>query len=430
MSLNSLSDTICALSTPPGKSALAMVRMTGSDAIAIAAKIISEPEDLFVALGGSAIYTDIMSASGEVLDDVIVTVFRSPKSFTGEDIVEITTHGSEVIASEVTNLLTSHGARLAEPGEFSRRAWSNGKMSLEEAEQIALRVDASTEHALHNAASVVRRKFERLRNAYDTVIEALALVNAEIDFGESDQIDVSGFTKKLGETKNILRDIVEAAENKALDKGYISVALVGPPNVGKSSIFNALLRYERSIVSHIPGTTRDYVEAYMSLHSRRIKIIDTAGIRSASDEIESRGIALGAEAQQDADIILRITDPSTRGVTAQQNETLVHNKCDIDEFKNGICISALNDNISQLVDFLERTIDSFDSGSSSLAISGSEAERLRNVLAKLSLISPEDEPTLIAEQLRSASGQIGELVGLNAGEESLSYIFSKMCIGK
>jgi tRNA modification GTPase len=430
MALTSHTDTICALSTPPGKSALAMVRMTGTDAIAIAAKIIREPEELFVAQGGATIYTDVLSKSGETLDDVVVTVFRSPKSFTGDDVVEITTHGSELIASEVANLLTSHGARLAEPGEFSRRAWMNGKMSLEEVEQIALRVDASSEQALHNAANVVRRKFERLRNAYDTVIEALALVNAEIDFGESDHIDASGFTKKLDETKQILQDLLEAAENKALDKGYISVALVGPPNVGKSSIFNALLRYERSIVSHIPGTTRDYVEAYMSLHGRRIKIIDTAGIRSANDEIESRGIALGAEAKQDADIILRITDIDSRNVVAQQNETLIHNKCDVDNFVNGISISALDDNIDPLVKFLERTIDSFDTGSSSLAISTGEAERLGNVLTKLSQISPAEEPTLVAEQLRSASGEIGELVGLNAGEESLSYIFSKMCIGK
>jgi len=428
--MKTLSDTICALSTPPGKSALAMVRMTGPDAIAIAAKIIRAPDELFVASGGAAIYTDVVSKSGETLDEVIVTVFRSPKSFTGEDIVEITTHGSELIASEVASLLASHGARLAEPGEFSRRAWMNGKMSLEEVEEIALRVDASSEQALHNAANVVRRKFERLRNAYDTIIEALALVNAEIDFGESDHIDVSGFTKKLEETKSILRDLVEAAENKALDKGYISVALVGPPNVGKSSIFNALLRYERSIVSHIPGTTRDYVEAYMSLHGRRIKIIDTAGIRSANDEIESRGIALGAEAKQDADIILRITDPDTRNIVAQANETLIHNKCDVDKFEIGICISVLNDNIDRLVEFLEQTIDSFDTSSSSLAISSGEAERLRNVLAKLTSISPVEEPTLVAEQLRSASGEIGELVGLNAGEESLSYIFSKMCIGK
>lgn len=428
--MTSLLHTICALSTPPGKSALAMVRMTGPDAIAIAGKIIREPEELFVASGGAAIYTDVLTKTGDPLDDVIITVFRAPKSFTGEDVVEITTHGSELIAAEVAELLTSYGARLAEPGEFSRRAWMNGKMSLEEVEEIALRVDASSEQALHNAANVVRRKFERLRSAYNTVIEALALVNAEIDFGESDHIDASGFTTKLDETKQILRDLVEAAENKALDKGYISVALVGPPNVGKSSIFNALLRYERSIVSHIPGTTRDYVEAYMALHGRRIKVIDTAGIRSASDEIESRGIALGSEAQQDADIVLRITDPATRNVAAQTNETLVHNKCDVDDYTNGICISALDDNINPLVEFLEQTIDSFDTGSSSLAISGSEAERLRNVLAKLGSISPAEEPTLIAEQLRSASGEIGELVGLNAGEESLSYIFSKMCIGK
>lgn len=428
--MTTLLDTICALSTPPGKSALAMIRMTGPDAISLAAKIIREPHELFVAQGGATIYTDIITSEGETLDDVIITVFRAPKSLTGEDVVEITTHGSELIATEVTQLLTSYGARLAEPGEFSRRAWMNGKMSLEDVEAIALRVDATSEHALHNAQNVVRRKFERLNDAYDTVIEALALVNAEIDFGESDHIDATGFQAKLDAVRSDIGDLVAASENKALDKGYISVALVGPPNVGKSSIFNALLRYERSIVSHIPGTTRDYVEAYMSLHGRRIKIIDTAGIRSASDEIESRGIALGAEAQQDADIILRITDPSSRNTIATTSETLVHNKCDVDNFNSGICISALNDDIAVLAEFLEKTIDTFDAGSSSLAISAGEAERLRNVLAKLDQISPEEEPTLIAEQLRSASAEIGELIGLNAGEESLSYIFSKMCIGK
>lgn len=430
MSLRSLTDTICALSTPPGKSALAVIRLTGADAISITAKIIRDPQKLFTTLGGVSLYTDVVSPSGEALDDVVVTIFRSPKSYTGEDIAEITSHGSEIITTEIVNLLTSHGARLAEPGEFSCRAWMNGKMGLDEVERIALRVDAASEQVLHNAANIIAAKFGRLRKAYDTVIEALALINAEIDFGESDQIDATGIAQHIDEAKRNLHDLLAASRNKALHNGYVSVALIGPPNAGKSSIFNALLRYERSIVSHIPGTTRDYVEAFMTIGGRRIKIIDTAGIRSAEEEIESRGIALGMAAQQEADIILRITDPASRNMVPLPGETLVHNKCDVDLYNNEICTSALNDDITPLVEFLARKIDSYDTGASSLAISAGEAERLRNVLDKLEGISSVEEPALIAEQLRESIELIGELLGLNAGDKSLEYIFSKMCIGK
>ena len=285
MSLATLHDTICALSTPQGKSAIAVMRITGSDAIKISAKCISDPEKIFTTRGGDSGYTNIIDENKNHIDDVIVTVFRAPHSYTGEDLVEIHTHGSTLIADLLQHLLKSSGARLAEAGEFSRRAYMHGKISLQELELLSLRIDASSEQSLSKAESLIEKKYIRLTEIYDLLIALLAQVNAEIDFGESDHVVIKGLEEQINSIHTSLRLYIEQASNKSANKGYYSVALTGQPNVGKSSLFNALLKYERSIVSDIPGTTRDYLEAFIIIDGFRIKLIDTAGLRDANEEI-------------------------------------------------------------------------------------------------------------------------------------------------
>ena len=431
MSLTTLHDTICALSTPPGKSAIAVMRITGADAIRISAKCISDPEKLFTTRSGDSLYTNVIDESENHIDDVIVTVFRSPHSYTGEDLVEIHTHGSTLIIDLLQNLLTSNGARLAEAGEFSRRAYMHGKISLQELELLTLRIDASSERALSKAQSLVAKKYETLRSVYDSLIGLLAQVNAQIDFGESDLVQIDGLEDRVQSLRTSLQIFLEQASNKSVNKGYYSVALTGPPNVGKSSLFNALLKYERSIVSDIPGTTRDYLEAFIIIDGFRIKLIDTAGLREATEEIESKGIALGKSATEEADLTLRITDPQSRNINALQGEILIHNKSDLDHFKKSLSISAkTGEGLDLLIHFLREHLLSFDLQYSSYYISDSERSLIGQVLSTLAKVLSLNDITLVAEDFKQAADTISSLLGYNIGEDSLNHIFLKMCIGK
>lgn len=431
MSLASLHDTICALSTPPGRSAIASIRMTGEDAISIAARIIDSPEKLYSALGGSSVYTNILDRIGNVIDDCLVTIYRAPNSFTGEDVVEIFPHGSTVITDIVLERLVSLGARIAEPGEFSRRALINGKMRIEQLEEVNLRVDAASPRQLERARQMVQIKYTRLRTVYDKIIELLSLVNAQIDFGESDHIEIDGFEQRVTDTQSELSDILAASKNRALNKGYISVSFVGEPNVGKSSLFNALLKYERSIVSETPGTTRDYIEAYITLDGFRIKLIDTAGIRESHDSIESRGIALGKDAADETDILLRVTDPTSRNTIARGSEVLIHNKSDIDGYSGANAVTATTKaGIEKLILILEEELRTIDASSSSVLLSQTEVSSIGNVLSLLENVLDYSDVTLLAEDLRQSAEIIASLSGLNISEDSLNHIFLKMCIGK
>lgn len=431
MSLTTLHDTICALSTPPGKSAIAVMRITGIDAIKIAAKCISDPDKLFTTRGGDSLYTNILDANGNHIDDVIVTAFRAPYSYTGEDLVEIHTHGSTLIIDLLQHLLQSSGARLAEAGEFSRRAYMNGKISLQDLELLLLRVDASSENSLTKAESLVAKKYDKLREIYGSLIALLAQVNAQIDFGESDLVHVEGLEEQTSNIESSLQEYLAQASNRSANKGYYSVALVGPPNVGKSSLFNALLKYERSIVSDTPGTTRDYLEAFIIIEGFRIKLIDTAGLREAIEAIESKGIALGKSATEEADLTLRITDPQSRTVAALQSEVLIHNKSDLDKYTEAISISAITgEGLDSLISFLRERLLQFDSQFSGYSISDSERSLIAQVLNILGKILSFDDITLLAEDIRNSSEIIASLLGNSIGEDSLNHIFQKMCIGK
>ncbi len=447
MSLTHFHDTIAAASTAEGRAALGIVRISGTDAIQIVAKIVSEPENLLVARGGSSIYTNVAQTSvcdpaaesqtevcatlGAIIDDVVIHVFRAPRSFTGEDLCEITTHGSPIIMRQVLAALAAQGAREAEPGEFSRRAFFNGKIGIEDAELISIKANANSERELRGAELALHEKFERLRNAYNQLLTLIAQVDAEIDFGDSDQIHIENFSSSIDEVTGMLGELINDSANRKENAGYFTVALTGPPNVGKSSVFNALLNFERSIVSEIPGTTRDYVEAFIEIDGFRVKLIDTAGIREAEESIEAQGIAMGTNAARHADISLRVTEPSERAPQLTNGSILLHNKTDLDRWNNDLHISALNGSgIKELHLWLSTELRMRSSEFNQINLSNTEKIKLQSIVERLKTFNITLEPALLAEELRNSASELANLLGMNIGEDSLNYIFSKMCIGK
>ena len=279
--------------------------------------------------------------------------------------------------------------------------------------------------------SRLNEKFQRLRTAYNEIISLIALVDAEIDFGDSDDVQISDFENRITKVVQSLKMLLRDSTNRRENAGYFSVALTGPPNVGKSSIFNSLLNFERSIVSEIPGTTRDYVEAFVNVDGFRVKLIDTAGIRETEAILESRGIALGSDAARHSDISLRVTDPLDRSPILFDGEKLLHNKIDLDGWNSDLCISAISGiGIESLHEWLSNELMKRSSDFNRIAMSEGEISKLQSVVESLEGINLNSEPALLSDDLRLFASEIGMLLGMNISEDSLNYIFSKMCIGK
>ncbi len=431
MSLEQFHDTIAAIATAQGRGALAIVRIAGADALAILSRIVSDPEALLSARGGTAVYTSIRDEDLASIDDVIIHIYRAPRSFTGEDLCEITCHGSPVIASQILELLIGNSARQAEAGEFSRRAFFNGKIGIDDAELISVKANAQATPELRGAALAIAEKYDRLRLAYDGVLTLIARVDAEIDFGDSDAVVIPDFEDRLAEVSNQLDELLRDSANRRENAGYFTVALTGPPNVGKSSIFNALLNFERSIVSELPGTTRDYVEAFIDLDGFRVKLVDTAGIRSADEFLEAKGIALGAAAARHADIEFRVTDPADRSPKLTNGSILLHNKMDLDGWGRNLRLSALTgEGISALHGWLSDKLREYSSEYSRIRLSEAERSLVGSVISGLAKLNSGMEAALISEELRLTSSKLANLLGLNVGSDSLNYIFARMCIGK
>jgi tRNA modification GTPase len=429
MSEFELRDTIVALSTPRGKSGLAVVRLSGEHAISIVGSTVSAPERLFVSPGGSSFHTTLFDSSGAPFDDVVLTVFRAPYSYTGEDIVEIATHGSEAIIDVLLARMSSLGSRIAEPGEFSRRAFFNGKLSLEEVELLQSKMNALDFASLRGGSLAIREKFETLKRAYNSVIAVIAQVDAQIDFGESDDVIIYELESSVLSVVDSLEGLLLRSESKLSNRGHFTVAIVGPPNVGKSSLFNALLNFERSIVSAIPGTTRDYLEAFIDLDGHRIKLVDTAGDRVSSETIESEGIERARSFRRSADIALLITDPQSRKAEIRVGEILVHNKVDLDKWAQGIAICSITgQGIEDLRSILLVEVKKIDPMGQ--AISTAEVSALQLVVATMKNSMLEKDLPLLAERLREAISELATLLGFNVSEDTLNYIFQQMCIGK
>ena len=438
-------DTIAALATPWGAGAVAMIRVSGPEAVAVADKIFRGRRPLSDAPAGR-VRRGTIERGGRATDEVLVTVFRAPKSYTGEDIVEISGHGGPVVADEILRAVFAAGARPAEPGEFTRRAFLNGKMDLTQAEAvmdlIAARGAASADAAAAQLSGRLGREVEKLRGE---TVTALAHLEAFIDFPE-EGIDPESGRALLART-DALSAVIErmlgtADEGRMLREG-VRLVIHGEPNVGKSSLLNLLLGYDRAMVSEIPGTTRDTIEENLTLRGIPFRVVDTAGLRETDDPLEAEGMRRTREHLAKADISMRVIDGSAGQAmpSAQSNEITVLNKVDLwtgGEIPGALvplcCLDASG--LDQLVDaIVERTrIAPPASREEAVAINARHQDCLRRakeaVAAARASLARGDAPEFTAVELRAALGAIGEITGGSDADDVLGEIFRNFCIGK
>ena len=442
------SDTICALATAPG-GALGIIRISGPQALEILSRVFSK--NLAQAQPNTIHYGHIVEGVAvarqhtTIIDEVMVSVFRAPHSYTGEDSVEISCHGSRYILNKVLELLVKHGCRMAEPGEYTMRAFLNGKMDLSQAEAVADLI-ASSNKATHDIAmSQLRGQFSsRLTELREQLLKLTSLLELELDFSDHEDLEFADRTELLELAKTIDEHITRLAQTfeigNALKNG-IPVAIVGAPNVGKSTLLNALLGEERAIVSDIQGTTRDAIEDTIQLGGITFRFIDTAGIRHTDDQIETLGIERSMAAAQRARIILMMTEPGVPypDIPVRDNQTVIHieNKTERFQAKFGVGLDQLR---QQLISAAPQTADSdvivtnarhYDA----LTRAHSHLQRVIDGLAtsdsSLFTLHPSLPPDLLSEDLRQAIDTLAEITGGQiTPQETLNNIFQHFCVGK
>ncbi len=421
-------DTICAVATATG-GAIAVIRVSGSSAIDITNKIFNK--DLQQVVPYSITFGRIMDGE-ELVDEVLVSVFRAPHSYTGEDGVEISCHGSTYIVNRIIQLLIQAGARQANPGEFTQRAFLNGKMDLSQAEAVADLI-ASSNRSTHRIAMNQMRggyssKLKELRNK---LLEMTALLELELDFSEED-VEFADRQKLIELAQDIEQEISRLANSfrtgNALKNG-VPVAIIGAPNVGKSTLLNALLRDDRAIVSDIQGTTRDIIEDTITLNDITFRFIDTAGIRHTTDTIEQMGIERSIAAAEKAQIIILLTEPGVPypEITVRDDQQVIRivNKTDTFQALNGIGIKELEEQLTAYVntddsDILVTNIRHYDSLTQALA----------DIQRAASALQMSVSGDLVSEDLRQCLHNLSSILGEIDNEEVLGTIFSRFCIGK
>jgi tRNA modification GTPase len=438
------SDTIAAIATPPGEGAIAMVRISGPDALLVV-------ERIFKAAGKApeprrATFGKIHDGE-EILDQVLLTTFRAPASFTGEDMAEITCHGGILLAARILEAVLRAGARAAEAGEFSQRAFFNGKIDLTRAEAIMDIIRARTAPALRAAALQLEGRLgSEILSLRDTVLEVVAHLEAWIDFPEEgiDPATGSLLLRKINTALERTEKLLFTADEGRILREGIRVAIVGLPNAGKSSLLNRLLGMDRAIVSEIPGTTRDTIEESACLRGVLFRLTDTAGLRETNDPVEREGVARSGRAMESADLVLHIFDASATTPPAPLNEReiLVANKCDLlpsGSFKHtgAIPVSSLTgEGFDALLDAMTNANGSKNAGTgdSLAAINARHKALLESTATSLraaaELVRTSAPPELAAVELRSALDTLGRIVGATDTEDILGEIFSRFCIGK
>ncbi len=454
------SDTITAIATPPGMAGIGIVRISGKDAIRIAESLFQGRKKPSQMKGYEASYGWVVE-DGERLDEVILLVMRAPKSYTREDVVEFHCHGGPVVLRRVLEAVIRKGARLAEPGEFTKRAFLAGRIDLSQAEAVSQLVFAQTESAVRAAlrglAGELGGKIQAMRRE---LIEILADLEAGLDFAEEDIEFISReqVIKKLGNIKQRLLELERRAQAGTILSEGINLVIAGRPNVGKSTLMNALLERNRVIVTPHPGTTRDVIEEVINIAGVPVKLSDTAGIRREADEIERFGVERSYQAISQADLVLLMLDGSEELTEADkellnqtQNKTrlIIINKIDLaqkldesaikpylGEQEKVLKISAKTKaGLSQLRKELEEMIWRGElSGEDALIASLRQLELIRKsqeaIEQALATAQKGMSEEFIASELRRAIELLGEISGESISDEVLNIIFSKFCIGK
>ena len=427
-----MTETICALATASG-GAIGIIRISGPQTLEILSLVFSK--DLSGAEPNTIHYGHIKSAT-ELIDEVLVSVFRAPHSYTGEDSAEISCHGSRYILSKVLELLVQHGCRMAGPGEFTQRAYLNGKMDLSQAEAVADLI-ASSNKATHNIAmSQLRGHFSsELARLREQLLKLTSLLELELDFSDHEDLEFADRTELLTIATDINTRITRLAQSfqtgNALKNG-IPVAIVGAPNVGKSTLLNALVGEERAIVSDIQGTTRDAIEDTIQLGGVTFRFIDTAGIRHTDDKIENLGIERSKAAAQRASIILLMTQHGVPypDVPIREDQTVIRieNKTETFQAKYGVGLDLLR---QQLIEAAPKADDSDVIVTSARQYEAliQAHENLQRVIDGLMMQLSGD---LLSEDLRLVLSNLAEITGQGqiTPQETLNNIFSHFCVGK
>ncbi|MEA3372622.1 MAG: tRNA uridine-5-carboxymethylaminomethyl(34) synthesis GTPase MnmE [Campylobacterota bacterium] len=447
-----MSSTIAAVATAHGIGSISIIRLSGDDALSIA-KTLTKKENF---TPRHATLTPVYDTNDELIDEAIVIYFKGPYSFTAEDIVELQCHGGHIVAQEVLDAVLEAGARLAEPGEFSRRAFHNGRIDLTEAEAIAQLIEAKSEDAAKILAKQMKGSLRHyVESVRDQLLEIMAYSEVTIDYAEEDLPEdlIDQMKAKLGALYRELSRTLQASQSRAgLMQGF-KVAIIGKPNVGKSSLLNALLNYNRAIVSDIAGTTRDTIEEQVKIGTHLIRIIDTAGIRESIDEIERIGIERSIAAIEESDIVIALFDGS--GEADSEDETIIRllkeyqdekelivalNKSDLEQRFDHADIDTYTPlhlnckaNVNALIDVLQEMMDSKNLSDETMLISTRQIDAVKKTLQNIddAVMPLEDqELEIFSFHLTQAINAIASITRPFENDEMLDKMFRSFCLGK
>lgn len=456
-------DTIAAISTAPGVGGIGIIRVSGQDAIEIVDKIFRSmgKKSLLEVSTHTIHYGNIINQNNEVIDEVLVMLMKGPKTFTREDVVEINCHGGPVPLDAVLMEVLRNGARLADSGEFTKRAFLNGRIDLAQVEAVMDIIEAKTELSLSQAINQLEGKLsKKIKEYQDVLIQIIARIEVSIDYPEYDEDEAIsiGFEADIIELNKELKELLKTADTGKMIREGVKTAIVGQPNVGKSSLLNALLEENKAIVTDIPGTTRDVVEAYLNIEGIPYQLLDTAGIRETEDIVEKIGVERSRTSIQEADLVLMIID-SSRDLDLEEIEIIeslkhkkviyVLNKTDLNPLitqemlmkyvgeSKIVSISAI---LQNGLDELRRTMKDFvvrgeASVSKGATISNRrQKEALVKAIVSLDKVAdtidmgmPED---CIAIDLHDAYGHLGMIIGEALKDEIINELFGRFCLGK
>jgi len=443
--INKQADTIAARATAAGSSGLALIRVSGPNTATIAKKIIGVvPKPM------GAKYTNFLSLDRSIIDSGIALYFKGPKSYTGENTLELTCHGGNAVADQILQALVEYGARLAGPGEFTKRAFLNDKMDLTQAEAVADLIESSS-------AATARAAKRSLDGVFSTKILSLSVllseirvnVEASLDFPEEDLIETGqhdGLILKTNETKDIFSTLLKNTRLACRIREGVVVALTGKPNVGKSTLMNTLCGHERAIVSEVPGTTRDTLDEDVLVDGYKVRLIDTAGIREPENTIEKEGVSRAIKAAQNADIVIHVIDGSAGQLTKKKtktNDIVVLNKNDIaghvpgkvENKANMFRLSALTgegvgDLLNHISNYFNQGLLAEETLTARRRHLSALKEANKHFLEAAAKISTSRITDLVAEDLLQAQNALSEITGEFTSEDLLEKIFSEFCIGK
>ena len=439
--------TIAVISTALSQGAISIVRVSGDQAIEIVQKIFSR--DIRHVPSHTIHYGYILDDDKEVVDEVLVSVFRGPKTYTTEDIVEINCHGGVYITRKILSLVLSHGATMAKPGEFTQRAFYHGRIDLSQAEAVEDMIEASNDTASHMAIQGIQGSVKKLLEPLiEDILNIIAQIEVNIDYPEYEDVEQLTTEELLPMTKQWLTKldkILSRAQCGQLAKKGIDTVLIGRPNVGKSSLLNALLEEDKAIVTDIAGTTRDLVEGQIHIGPAQFNLIDTAGLRKSSDAIEQIGIEKTQEKLAQAQLVLLILDgsqPLTKEdedlleQTKDKNRLIIYNKKDVKSEKHpdGIWISAQNKEIDALLeamkDLYQQDVLTEQPLLSNERQIGLLNQANQDMLQAKEAMEQGVEPDLVEIDIQAAHDHLKEILGEVHREDLLDTLFSKFCLGK